>query len=270
MLVVRNSLDISSSDCFHSATCMAKDQPVVLCVLSHFSVMSDSWARVWIVAHQPPLSMGFSRQEYWRGLLCPPPGDLPDQGIEPVFLCLLHWQAGSLPVVPLESPTLGCPYPGFLFSRIPSSFCIATGYPLLPANPSPLTPPTRKTWDSFIRILIPLCPFYCRFPLGLSHIKQTNKQTKKKTPKTQEIHCASLLPSSFESPPVSLCFCPRALKYLFLAFSPRAYVVISGKVSLLGAYSSVLEVECFYLCFSLVAPIASAFDAKLPAVLCHA
>ena len=83
MLVVRNSLDISSSDCFHSATCMAKDQPVVLCVLSHFSVMSNSWARVWIVAHQPPLSMGFSRQEYWRGLLCPPPGDLPNLGIEP-------------------------------------------------------------------------------------------------------------------------------------------------------------------------------------------
>ena len=113
-------------------------------------------------------------------------------------------------------------------------------------------------------------PFLLQIPSRAKSHK-TNKQTnKKKTPKTQEIHCASLLPSSFESPPVSLCFCPRALKYLFLAFSPRAYVVISGKVSLLGAYSSVLEVECFYLCFSLVAPIASAFDAKLPAVLCHA
>ena len=32
------------------------------------------------------LSMGFSRQEYWSGLLCPPPGDLPDPGIEPVSL----------------------------------------------------------------------------------------------------------------------------------------------------------------------------------------
>ena len=40
----------------------------------------------WTVANQAPLSMGFSRQEYWSGLPCPPPGDLPDPGIEPVFL----------------------------------------------------------------------------------------------------------------------------------------------------------------------------------------
>ena len=38
---------------------------------------------LWTVAHQAPLSMGFSRQEYCSGLLCPPPGDLPDPGIEP-------------------------------------------------------------------------------------------------------------------------------------------------------------------------------------------
>ena len=37
------------------------------------------------VACQSPLSMGFSRQEYWIGLLCPPPGDLCDPGIEPMF-----------------------------------------------------------------------------------------------------------------------------------------------------------------------------------------
>ena len=43
---------------------------------------------------QAPLSMGFSRQKYWSGLPCPPPGDLPDPGIEPMSLmssCLLHW-----------------------------------------------------------------------------------------------------------------------------------------------------------------------------------
>ena len=34
-------------------------------------------------AHQAPLSMGFYRQEYWSGLPCPPPGDLPDPGIKP-------------------------------------------------------------------------------------------------------------------------------------------------------------------------------------------
>ena len=40
----------------------------------------------WTVAHQAPLSMGFSRQEYWSGLPRPPPGDLPDPGTEPVSL----------------------------------------------------------------------------------------------------------------------------------------------------------------------------------------
>ena len=38
---------------------------------------------LWNLAHQAPLSMGFSRQEYWSGLPCPPPGDLLDPGIEP-------------------------------------------------------------------------------------------------------------------------------------------------------------------------------------------
>ena len=38
----------------------------------------------WTVAHQAPLSMGFSRQEYWNGLPFPPPGDLPEAGIEPM------------------------------------------------------------------------------------------------------------------------------------------------------------------------------------------
>ena len=36
------------------------------------------------IVHQDPLSMGFSRQEYWSGLPCPPPGDVPDPGIESV------------------------------------------------------------------------------------------------------------------------------------------------------------------------------------------
>ena len=46
------------------------------------SVVSNS-ATPWTVAPQAPLSMGFSRQEYWSGLPCPPPGDLPNPGIEP-------------------------------------------------------------------------------------------------------------------------------------------------------------------------------------------
>ena len=38
---------------------------------------------LWTVAHQAPLSMGFSRQEYWSGLPCPSPGDLPNAGFKP-------------------------------------------------------------------------------------------------------------------------------------------------------------------------------------------
>ena len=38
----------------------------------------------WTVAHQAPLSRAFCRQEYWSGLPCPPPGDLPDPGIHPM------------------------------------------------------------------------------------------------------------------------------------------------------------------------------------------
>ena len=41
------------------------------------------FATPWTIAHQAPLSMGLSRQEYWHGLPCPSPGDLPDPGIEP-------------------------------------------------------------------------------------------------------------------------------------------------------------------------------------------
>ena len=45
--------------------------------------MSDSFATLWTVAFQAPLSMGFPRQEYWSGLSFPYPGDLSDPGIEP-------------------------------------------------------------------------------------------------------------------------------------------------------------------------------------------
>ena len=46
------------------------------------SVMSDSFVTPWTVALQAPLSMGFSRQEYWSGLLFPTPEDVPNPGIE--------------------------------------------------------------------------------------------------------------------------------------------------------------------------------------------
>ena len=54
-------------------------------VLSRFSRVRLC-VTLWAVAHQAPLSMGFSRQEYWSGLPSPPPGDLPDPVNEPMFL----------------------------------------------------------------------------------------------------------------------------------------------------------------------------------------
>ena len=59
--------------------------PVCARVLSRFSCV-QLFATLWTVAHQAPLSMGFFRQEYWSGLPCPPPGDLPNPGIEPTVL----------------------------------------------------------------------------------------------------------------------------------------------------------------------------------------
>ena len=54
-------------------------------MLSHFSHVR-LFVTLWTVACQPPLSVGLSGQEYWSGLPCPPPGDLPDPGIKPMSL----------------------------------------------------------------------------------------------------------------------------------------------------------------------------------------
>ena len=63
-------------------------------------------ATPWTVAYQAPLSMEFSRQEYWSGLPFPSPGDLPDPGIKPRSPAL---QAGSLPSeLQGKPPRLGC------------------------------------------------------------------------------------------------------------------------------------------------------------------
>ena len=56
-------------------------------MLSHFSRV-QLFATLWTVAHQASLPMGFSKQEYWSRLPFPPPGDLPDPGVEPTSLAL--------------------------------------------------------------------------------------------------------------------------------------------------------------------------------------
>ena len=66
----------------------------------------------WTVAHQAPLSMGFSRQEYWSGLPCPSAGDLPDPGTEPRSP-VLH--VDSLPSEPPGKSI--CLYPMYVRTR---------------------------------------------------------------------------------------------------------------------------------------------------------
>ena len=58
---------------------------VCACTVSCFS-RGQLFMTLWTAAHQTPLSMGFSRQEYWSGLPRPSPGDLPDPGAEPASL----------------------------------------------------------------------------------------------------------------------------------------------------------------------------------------
>ena len=62
------------------------------------------FAALWTVACQTPLSMGFSRREYWNVFAISSSRNLPTQGSNQRLLCLLHWQAGSLLLSHLGSP----------------------------------------------------------------------------------------------------------------------------------------------------------------------
>ena len=63
-------------------------------MLSVFSPV-QFFVNLWTVAHQAPLFMGFSRQGYWNGLPCPPPGDFPNSGIKPASLASPALEADS-------------------------------------------------------------------------------------------------------------------------------------------------------------------------------
>ena len=70
------------------------------CMLSHFS-HTQLFETLWTIACYDPQSMGFSRQEYWSGLPCSSPRNLPDPGIKPVSPAL---QMDSLPTEPPGKP----------------------------------------------------------------------------------------------------------------------------------------------------------------------
>ena len=91
-------------------------------------VKAQSFSRVqlfatpWTAACQVPLSIGFSRQEYWNGLLFPPPGDLPNPGMESASPALA---GGFFTTEPPGKPTLG--YSGYKTALSGCSFHIHTG-----------------------------------------------------------------------------------------------------------------------------------------------
>ena len=75
-----------------------------LCVsaCAHLFSRVQFFATSWTVAHQAPLSVRFSRQEYWSGLSFPPPGDLPDPGIKPTSPASPALQMDSLSAEPFS------------------------------------------------------------------------------------------------------------------------------------------------------------------------
>ena len=95
----------------------AMTNPVYVCMLSHF-IHFWLFVTLWTVAHQAPLSMEFSSQEYWSGLPFPTPGDLPDPGIEPTCVtspalagCLFTTSATWEAPIKLDSmPDLPAPH----------------------------------------------------------------------------------------------------------------------------------------------------------------
>ena len=99
------------------------------CVYVRFGCARLS-ATLWTVAHQAPLPVGFSRQEYWSGFPCPPPGDLPDPGIEPeplrspVLASGLFTSSATITVTWLDSKQI-C----FLFTSVPLMAGVGWGGP---------------------------------------------------------------------------------------------------------------------------------------------
>ena len=79
----------------------------ILCVLSHFSHV-QLFAILWTVAHQDPMSTGYSRQEYSSGLPCPPPGDLSGLGIKTESSAAPALQVASLLLSHWGSPYIYC------------------------------------------------------------------------------------------------------------------------------------------------------------------
>ena len=80
-------------------------------MLSHLHPV-QRFVTPWTIARQTPPSMGFSRQEYWSGVPCPPPGDLPDPGTESTSLTSPALAGGLF----ITSTTWGAPGAAWVLS----------------------------------------------------------------------------------------------------------------------------------------------------------
>ena len=101
-------------------------------MLNHFSNV-QRFVTPWTVACQAPLSIGFSSQEYWSGLSGPPPGDLPDPGMEPT---------------PVFSPALACRFFFFLTTESPGK-----PYKELPTMKRLWPLPRQKIKTKFLKLV---------------------------------------------------------------------------------------------------------------------
>ena len=90
-----NSFIGNKSQMFFICMCVC-----LLCCFSGFQLFVTLRIRI----RQAPLSIGFSRQEYWSKLPCLPPGDLPNPRIKLMSLSFLYWQADSLPLISPGKP----------------------------------------------------------------------------------------------------------------------------------------------------------------------
>ena len=135
-----------ASTSFIQSTNILKCLRVRVCVLSCICLFVTPWT----IACQAPLSMGFPRQEYWSGLPCSPPGDLPDPRIKSMSTVVPALQADSLrPILrgsPQTSQTAADTSPSILLFK----HCSLPGTPcFVPVN-IPIAELLGLDWISFL------------------------------------------------------------------------------------------------------------------------
>ena len=134
-----------------------------VCVRAYALSCVQLFATLWTIVLQVPLSMDFSRQEYWCGLPFPTPGIFLNHEWNLWLFCLLHWQAGSLPLSHLGSPLL------FLLVNIWTTFSLERDFLSNKSFPNP----TRRSWIILIITASVLTFFLSGY---FSHIfKNSNK-----------------------------------------------------------------------------------------------